>query len=127
MMSRLLSVAVLLCLALSATASVCRYRQGGIPCCQRVLDRTKINGRTAYRCRQCEDGYEPTGDKTQCTAVNSCAQGTGPPLKNVGNKNDCIACSDDNCLDCSDVYYWCNVCDDNYHAISGSCDQNLLY
>lgn len=80
-----------------------------------------------YRCRQCEDGNVLSSSKTSCVPDNNCARGTGPPLNKVGNSDDCVACSDDNCTDCSGVFYWCNVCDSGYHADGGNCVQNLLY
>lgn len=111
-----------------AAADSCRYSQGHISCCKRVDKLVKKGGLRYYKCKECEDDHRLTSDKTQCVPDPNCARGTGPGLNGVSDPDDCLACSDDNCVDCSKVYYWCNICDDNYHANGqGTCEQNLLY
>jgi len=126
-LGRSLFLALLALLAFASYAEAyCRYRQGGISCCRRVLDRKKQGALIFYRCKQCEDGYVLSDDKTQCVPDNQCPSGTGPTGP-YGKPGDCQPCSDDNCIDCSGIWYSCNVCDDNYHVANGGCDQNLLF
>ena len=96
--SYLLLAAVIVALFGLASADSCRYYQGNISCCKRVLDRKRQGGLIFYRCRQCEDGHVLSDDKTQCVPDTSCASGTGPGLKNVAKKGECYSCSDDNCV-----------------------------
>lgn len=121
----LVSLAVLFFCACIAEASHCRNVHRPISCCadSRVV---RKNGEWIMQCKKCDSGYKPSSSKEQCLPKKDCKKGYGPGPMGL-NEDQCIKCSDKNCKYCTQVFYDCTECKNNYLLDpQGACQPRLL-